>query len=512
MTRRHTVVALAAVACSALVNPAVAKPLPPTSKAPSTGVAPYVLPAAPGVHTRSLLTVGEDVGGYRLVGIPDGLGAFRHGDDVTLFANHELRPTVGVVRAHGQKGAFVSKWQIDRQDHEVEKGADLIKSPVQYFDYNANAYTTSTDPLFGRPNQDGSAPFAFSAAFARFCSNNLTEERQLYNPATGNGYKGRIFFPNEESGDEGRVFGTLTSGTTKQLPRLGLFSWENTIAAFNRGDATVVIGNEDSAAGQLWIYQGIKGSTGDAFDRAGLTNGFNSVLTAAVKTDAEWRSTYGKGLEAKVWPSPINWYESGKDQNIEAAREGLTLNRIEDGAFDPRPGHGNDYYFVTTEGAARPDGSDGGGLWRLRFADVDSPTAGMTLTLLLDGSESWGAGEAGLFKPDNLTIDSGGNLLIQEDPGGNVHLGRIVVYDIDSGRRGVVVRFDPALFSGPSPLTIDEESSGIIDAKATLGPGWFLLDAQVHKAITPDPFGLVEHGQLLSLKVDDIEALYTEAP
>ena len=34
-------------------------------------------------------------------------------------------------------------------------------------------------------------------------------------------------------------------------------------------------------------------------------------------------------------------------------------------------------------------------------------------------------------------------------------------------------------------FTIDEESSGIIDAHEVLGKGWFLFDAQIHKT-NPD--------------------------
>ena len=45
---------------------------------PSTTSTPYVLPSLAGVKTTSILTVGDEIGGYRLVGIPDGLGAFRN--------------------------------------------------------------------------------------------------------------------------------------------------------------------------------------------------------------------------------------------------------------------------------------------------------------------------------------------------------------------------------------------------------------------------------------------------
>jgi hypothetical protein len=73
--------------------------------------------------------------------------------------------------------------------------------------------------------------------------------------------------------------------------------------------------------------------------------------------------------------------------------------------------------------------------------------------------------------------------------------------------------FDPALFRPATPggtdaqLTIDEETSGIIDAGEVLGRGWFLFDAQVHRPHA-DP-ALVEHGQLLAMYVRDFDDVYT---
>jgi hypothetical protein len=92
-----------------------------TITGPSSSQSLYIVPVADGVRTFCLLTVGDSVNNepdgspYRLVGIPDGLGAFDNGDGTfTLLMNHELRDSVGVVRAHGAKGAFVSKWTISK--------------------------------------------------------------------------------------------------------------------------------------------------------------------------------------------------------------------------------------------------------------------------------------------------------------------------------------------------------------------------------------------------------------
>ena len=125
-------------------------------------------------------------------------------------------------------------------------------------------------------------------------------------------------------------------------------------------------------------------------------------------------------------------------------------------------------------------------------------------------------------KPDNMAMDAHGNLLIQEDPGNVNHLARIVAYRISDGALGIVARFDASLFgtgatADPNRLTIDEESSGIIDAEAFLGDGTFVFDAQIHTAKNlPAGTGpgtvqeYVENGQLLTLKVDDWSSIYFE--
>jgi hypothetical protein len=490
-----------------------------TSTGPNTTTKPYVLPVGDGVSIRSLLTVGEGAAsnGYEMVGIPDGLGLVRSekGDtDFRLFMNHELRDTQGAVRRHGQTGAFVSELEIDSDTYEVEEGRDLIDSDIRYWNYITQSYGPTPSPGGVNPRDPSDTFIAQTAEFNRFCSSSITEWKQMFNQATKKGYKGQIYFANEENGDEGRLFGVTINGQAQQLPRLGQFSWENTVAAYNESDTTLVIGNDDSDDGQLFIYTGSKKSTGNAFDEAGLTNGVNRVLDLddeTVSNDVQLRAKYGKGKAVPFTlgaDEVVDWDSSGARQNADAVANGFTMNRVEDGVFDPK--HPNDYYVLTTEGApgvvpSEPAVSrDGGGLWRVRFKDVDRPWLGGTIELLLDGSEA-----PFLNKPDNMGIDRKGNLLIQEDPGGNAQLARIIAYDVETGARGVLAEFDPAIFrkGGPGFLTEDEESSGIIDASQALGKGWFLFDAQVHKAF-PDP-AKVQYGQLLALHVPKFEDVYT---
>ena len=169
------------------------------SNGPSTASTPYVLPTLPGYQTTSLLTVDntgatpDDVvpkaggGTYGLDGIPDGLGAFDNGDGTfTLLMNHELGNTAGVVRDHGAKGSYVSKFIINKNTFAVVSGEDLMKSI-----YRWNVATQSSETT---PN---------TFAFARFCSADLPAVSAFYNAGSGLGTQERIFLHGEESSASG---------------------------------------------------------------------------------------------------------------------------------------------------------------------------------------------------------------------------------------------------------------------------------------------------------------------
>ncbi len=255
-----------------------------TATGPSTSTAPYVLPTASGVDITSLLTVsdsGAATNGYEMVGIPDGLGARFTAGRAEVFMNHELPADRGVVRAHGKKGAFVSKLTVNPATNEVVAGADLIQPGVRFYDYLTDTYASAPNAA-GTNQTTGEAFPAYPAAFGRFCSASLTDPFQLFNLRTGRGDLGQIYFGNEESGNEGRTFGITTGGQAQQLPRLGLFSWENTLVARNQSDTTVAIGMEDSADGQLHVYRGTKQRAGTIFDKAGFTNGSHAVVRVGV--------------------------------------------------------------------------------------------------------------------------------------------------------------------------------------------------------------------------------------
>ncbi|MCC6675730.1 MAG: DUF839 domain-containing protein [Phycisphaerales bacterium] len=452
---------------------------------PSSSASPYITPIAPGVITQSLLTVGDTIGGYRMAGIPDGLGALDNGDGtLSVFMNHELGDTSGVTRAHGSKGAFVSEWRIDKASRQVLSGGDLITSVTQ-FDKSAGAF------------------FSGTTAFNRFCSADLPALTAFYNPASGLGTTDRIFMNGEESGNEGRAWGTLVTGpakgSTQELPHLGRFSWENSVASPHAGDKTVVIGTDDSTPGQVYMYIGNKQAAGNSFEKAGLVGGsVYGVRAGGVAVEDRAGGLGGSSVPFTMVSLGDQSLKTGAVLQSESSAAGVTeFLRPEDGHWDPS--NPNRFLFVTTDRfdtVKTGEGSQIGRsrLWSMTFTDVDNPELGGELDMLLDGTEA-------IQMMDNMTVDGYGNVLIQEDPGNQAHSAKIWNYNIASDTLTLLASHDVSRFgdlgvSPTSPFSADEESSGIIDASALFGPGWFLLDVQAHYGLT-DP-ELVQGGQLLA--------------
>ncbi len=74
---------------------------------------------------------------------------------MTVLMNHEIAAGLGVVRAHGQNGAFVSQWTIHLNTLQVKWGEDLIQD-VYTWDaaLNQHVFTPAVqfEPLLlGRP-------------------------------------------------------------------------------------------------------------------------------------------------------------------------------------------------------------------------------------------------------------------------------------------------------------------------------------------------------------------------
>jgi hypothetical protein len=430
---------------------------------------PYLVRMFDKIEFKQFLTVGDSVpkaggGDYRMVGVPDGLGAYDNGDGTfTLLVNHELTNTIGIPRAHGGRGAFVSRWVVNKKDLKVVSGGDLIKTVNKW-------------------QPDGQYAAVSNYAFSRFCSADLAPLAAFYNATTKKGYDGRLLLNGEESGAEGPAWAHEMNGVSWELPFMGNSSWENLLANPATGDKTVVIGQDDQGGdrGQVYVYVGDKQESGTPPVRAGLNGG--SLYGVKVASTA-FEPTAAAGLAA---PTSFSLYKFGDASRMTGAQLETSSNlnqvtqfqRPEDGAWDPTDP--NVYYFATTDqfrGNSR--------LWKLTFKDVkNTPEAGGTIEMLLAGAE-------GQQMFDNIAVDkTGTRIILLEDIGSERARGKVWKYVLANDTLSDVAEHNPTFFEpGESGfITQDEETSGVIDMTDILGRGWVLMSDQVHLPTAPAGF------------------------
>lgn len=459
-----------------------------------TTQSPYLTASQPNVQFRAILSV-DDVAGtkadgtpWRMVGIPDGLGAFDNGNGtVTVLMNHEINNTLGVVRDHGAKGTFVSQLIIDKATLGVVSGSDAVSK-----EYLWNTATKTYD--------------LSTTAMSRFCSADLAPVSAFYDAATGLGTQSRLFLTGEESGAEGRAVAVIATGSDAgsmyELPRLGNLSFENVMANPYTGVKTVVMSTDDTTPGQVYMYVGTKQATGSTLDKAGLTNG----SLYGVKADFRTEGATGTPLSGKFTMAALQdaTNRTGAELQTESGTAGVTeWLRPEDGAWDTI--NPNRFYFVTTASQTAPSR-----LWSLDFVDATDPSKGGTYKALLDGTE-------GQVMLDNMTVSPDGTLILQEDPGGFAAAAKIWHYDPSTDKLTEIARHDSARFGDSvggsvtlptAPFTNDDETSGVIDVTDMFGSATtkaFLVVSQAHGAFTgANATEVVEGGQLMLMTISTL--------
>jgi hypothetical protein len=181
------------------------------------------------------------------------------------------------------------------------------------------------------------------------------------------------------------------------------------------------------------------------------------------------------------------------------------------------------FYFVTTgadpdnnfpvQGVNGPIPAQSSRLYRL---DYSSDYLTGQVTMVLDSASLVGTDGQAARSFDNMTVDGDGMIYIQEDPGNTAYIAKTWRYNpfndsatqlLESDRS----RFFDAVIETPvnilpaGVLTIDEESSGVIDITDILNRGdgkrYFLGDMQAHYANGPS---LIEGGQLYALSVSAV--------
>ena len=249
--------------------------------------------------------------------------------------------------------------------------------------------------------------------------------------------------------------------------------------------------------GDVVSFEGVEGLTG-RYTVTGVPTGSTTVFTVK-QTGAAFSSTGGTAheildVEFKGIPTDL----AGDAQQVIAQLRGTVFARVEDLSFNPA--NANELFFITTQsdsvtagsgfpGVGDVAGRDGGALWKLTFNDVAHPELGANLELILDGTEA-PSNDAliKLNKPDNISFSANGQyVMIQEDPGANNHVARLLALRLSDKALVSVAQFDPAYFNPSNVdtyLTNDEESSGIFDItkyfKLNDGASYFMFNAQVH--------------------------------
>lgn len=452
----------------------------------------YLLPTSSAVSIDPIATTGDKIGGLIVRGIPDGMGAYDNGQGgITILSNHEVAINDAIAKKSASTtstwGTTITKFNYSPNSRTITSASNLFNN-VNFWNYNTNEYQKS--PIGAEPKNI--AKDSFGWGISRFCSATFSPAGTfIYN---GVGYDGALFTTGEEVGDSSRGFAFDMFGNGWQLPRMGMLSFETISPTRKPGVNTVAIANEDGSAtdSQLHLYIGKKQNSGSVVDKAGLTNGDLYVLNAgSIPTDNIFRTTIAKNTPVDVNFKKIEWNTDVTSFAKGARENGMTFARIEDGEWDPK--NPDVYYFITTESNKDPVATkenpnepgisrDGGALWRLTFKDAQNPLLGAKLEMLLNGGEA-----PYLSKPDNLAVTSNGIVVIQEDPGNNAHVARVVAYQVSSKKLAVIAEFDKQYFApgGSNFMTQDEESSGIIDVTHLLAKNgdtntYFFLNAQVH--------------------------------
>ena len=288
----------------------------------ATSVKPYVEPVGGHYQVKALFSVDDKVpllGGasgqqYRMVGIPDGLGAHPNRDGTsTLFMNHELGFTAlsePVVGGPKNRGAIVSQWILD-QDGDPIAGKRAYDS---IYDENT---LLGPAPVVGNEAQ-------MPRQLARYCSGFLA--------GSATGFDRPIYLTNEESSSpdtfdgKGGLSVAIFDGELHTLPKLGRYAKENTVVQPTQGTRTVIFPTEDGPAtldNQLYMYVGTKDRSASAavLARNGLDNGKLYVFRSLDPARNSER-TFTSGSVTGEWVQIPN-AEDLTDAELEAASDAI---------------------------------------------------------------------------------------------------------------------------------------------------------------------------------------------
>jgi hypothetical protein len=588
--------ALLAVATAVLLVGTV--PLAATAAPPSgfiTSQPSMVLPGAQaptGTTITPLMTVGDMLGAYRFEAIPDGIAPKKAGKaGAQLYVNHETStvpfpynaaPTVA-NSSNDYLNSQLSKLMLRQNkagEYRIADAEMVIDSWEGYHRFCSN-YLASTDGFENR-----------QMVFA-----NEEGIDWVYETVDGSGL-GWTTGVNLEDAPGARQIGAvvaydLNTQTTKPIWGMGRHNHENSVAIPGYGYPVLLSGDDafNQVAPQSQLYSYIADDADDVWNDGGdlwafvsddpditdyydfqfdgtLSDGgtdpisghfvkvpkdvatgkdeFGVDMTAddfdypEPPSDGTWQrppgATSGAGIDGPQWV-----LEHWGDSQVNPVFQFL---RIEDIAFDRRPGYENYVYLVDsgrgTAGDPAYGRSTNGRVWQM-VLDPEDPTVVESLSVLIEGDNSPVKTLGEIHQPDNIESTLNG-LLITEDPGSsqqftaaqqaadptNATTARLMYYDFDTDTVTAVLKVDQSADEGPTDEDTSStagswgawEASGIVDVSSIFGADTFLINVQAHTLFVdidstsaPDNLGYPngpdwlfkrEGGQLLLVKLPGV--------
>jgi hypothetical protein len=435
---------------------------------PSTSAPAQAYALDPSARVTPIITSGDAIGsaGYVFGPVPDGLGGYSDGQDLVLYANHEL--TAGGVR----KTDGTSDWKFARVSRLV-------------IDTRTLAVTDATYVVDG------------GGQYQRLCSATFVGDAE--------GFPSGYFLTGEENSGgahDGVQLAIGRDGERHELPWLGRYAHENQIGIPGFPGKVVMAGFDDTrGASELYLY--VANSEADVLSGAGQLYVFASSGAAGSGYLSEGQTIAGHFMS-------IANAGSLSTAQLQAAVNGLgafPFVRLEDGDYDHRQGRSSKnpaIYFVDT-GAPTVlcNGSPCdafGSIYRMEF-DPQNPTENARLTLLersRNADIEWAS-------PDNIA--SGKNsLMLQEDPAYGEFARAPRIFNFRTNASGALVDRGQAVVELENADCVEArgtcwESSGIVDASAWFGAGAWLFDVQAHTLPVPSQNLTNEGGQLLLLRL-----------
>jgi hypothetical protein len=553
MTKRRRITLLACAVAAISVAGATAAFAGDNDSGFKTARSSMLTPVMGGVEVTPLLTVGDVLpSGYRYEAIPDGISVRTRGEGrADLFVNHETAKVpfpfnrANPTAANGENdfdNSQVSRLILNQHSAGVLNGSFVIPSSAGFQRFCSNYLATAKEgfdrDIFFTNEESPDYVLRQEASWPPALDDPAQQENGVVIALDVRNGKSKTIFgmgrhnhendvaipgyghPVVVSGDDTFTSGPLTipaggplaAGSRPAQSQLYSYSASSTDALWNdQGDLWAFVA--DSPAGGPTVDDYYDFTPGSSLSVSGH-------FVQVPKNIATGHNADGSELKAADvgFPSPPNdgsWQRDlrstatpqiGIDGPQWALEYWSQLNhvfqfvRVEDIAYDKRPGKGNVVYVVDsgrgTAGASQAGRSTNGRVWKMVF-DPNDPTKVTSLSILVEGDDNPVKTLTEIHQPDNVESTATG-LLLTEDPGSsqqfaptdtsaNATTARLWYVPFSGATPQVVVKIDQSADGGPTDVDGRPagnlgawETTGIVDASAAFGPGMFLINVQAH--------------------------------